>query len=127
MIVTFGAYVHYGKLDSSDYEVDVDVTEEEFRRVIESAKTHDRFSEDDSVKDIYDKVYAAALALDLNEIKRWPDLYDLADRMASHLGISEEEAETRNFSDEEITEMLENEGIRRVSYPVNIEEYLPKD
>lgn len=120
MFVTFGAYVRYGKLDSVDYDVEVELTEEEYERVKESSKTHWRMRDDDSISDIYDRVYEAALDIDLEVMRDTPEL--LAEKMAWYLDISEEEALERFFEDEEIIEMLENEGDRGISYPSNLED-----
>ncbi len=120
MFVTFGAYVRYGKLDSVDYDVEVELTEEEYERVKESSKTHWRMREDDSISDIYDRVYEAALDIDLEVMRDTPEL--LAEKMAWYLDISEEEALERYFEDEEIIEMLENEGDRGISYPSDLED-----
>lgn len=120
MLVNFGAYVSYGRMDSIDYEVEVELTEEEYERVKESCKTHMRMREDDAISDIYDKVYQAALKLDLDVMKSDKEM--LAEKMAWHLGISDEEALEREYTDEEIVAMLESEENRGVSYPHDLEE-----
>lgn len=118
--VTFGAYVRYGKLDSVDYEVEVELTPDEYERLKESAKTHMRMIDDPEISDIYDQAYQAALDLDLDVMRDDKEL--LAEKMAWHLDISEEEALEREYTDDEIIEMLEDEGIRGISYPDGLED-----
>lgn len=121
MEIDFNAYVRYGKLDSVDYEVNVEITEEEFARLVESAKTHFRFCDDPDVVDIYDKAYKAALELDVDVLKNLPE--ELATKMAYYKNISEEDAAKQTYTDEEIAEMLEMDGSRGVGYPSDLEDY----
>lgn len=123
--VTFGAYVSYGKLDSVDYEVEVALTKEEYERLKSSCKDHWRMRDDDAIADIYDQAYQAALDLDLDVMREDEDL--LAEKMAWHLDITEEEAKEREYTDEEIIEMLENDGDRGITYPTGLEDELDEE
>lgn len=119
-LVTFCGYVSYGKLDCVDYDVDVLLTEEDYERLKVSAKDHMRMADDPAISDIYNKAYQAALDLDIEVIRE--DKKRLADRMAWYLGIDVEEAIKREYTDEEIIEMLESEGFRSIGYPSEIED-----
>lgn len=60
--VTFGCYVTFGKLASSDWEEDIELSENEYGRLIATMKesilnTGDDFCDSEDIKDIYDKVY----------------------------------------------------------------------
>lgn len=120
LLVTFGAYVSYGKMDSVDYEVDIELTKEEYERLKVSCKNHWRMRDDDAVADIYSRAYQAALDIDLDVMRSDEDM--LAERMAWYLGITEEEARENEYTDEEIIAMLESEGDRGITYPDGIEE-----
>lgn len=125
MKTTFRAYVSYGKLDTVEYEVDVDISEEEYRRVAESAKTHMRFSEDRDVGDIYEKAYQAALRLDIKVLRDLPD--ELNEKMAYYLGININESEKREYTDDDIAQMLKSEGYRHIGYPEEMEDLIYKE
>lgn len=59
--------------DGNDWEEDVEVTEEEYKRLQESHDSGEDFYKDESVRDIYEKVYdiavesATASLLEFNE------------------------------------------------------------
>ena len=125
MKTTFRAYVSYGKLDTVEYEVDVDISEEEYRRVVESAKTHMRFSEDPDVGDIYEKAYHAALRLDINVLRDLPE--ELNEKMTYHLGINKNESEKREYTDDDIAQMLKSEGSRCIGYPEEMEDLIDNE
>ena len=76
--------------------------------------------EDDEIADIYDMAYSASLDMDIDVLRDDEDL--LAEKMAWHLDISEEEASEREYTDEEIIEMLEAEGTRGINYPEDLDE-----
>lgn len=120
MKVRFTAWINDGHHMTNDWEVPMEITEEEYQRLLKSAKTHSRFVEDDEVRDIYDKAYRTMLEEDLE----FMDEEDLIEKMADYLDISEEEAEEREFEDDEILEMLDWEGIRNLGYPVEIQDEL---
>lgn len=120
MYVTFPGYVRFGKLDGTDFEVDVELTDEEYERLKASRKTHWDMDEDDEIADIYDMAYSASLDMDIDVLRDDEDL--LAEKMAWHLDISEEEASEREYTDEEIIEMLEAEGTRGINYPEDLDE-----
>ena len=122
MLITFKGYVSYGKLDSVEYDVDVLISEEDYERLKVSAKNHMRMAEDSAISDIYEKVYQAALNLDVEVLREDEEM--LADKMAWYLDLTPEEAAEREYSDEEIEEMFEAEGARSVGYPSEIEEAL---
>ena len=115
ILVTFKGYVSYGKLDSVDYDVDVELTKEEYERLKASCKDHWRMSDDETIADIYNKAYQAALELDIEVMREDEEM--LAEKMAWYLGIDEDEALEREYDDDEIAEMLEEEGSRGVTYP----------
>ena len=120
MKVAFCAYVNYGYLESVDYEVEVELTKEEYARVRNSAEEYMRMSEDESIADIYQKVYQAALQLDLKVMRE--DKSALAEKMEAYLKIPYADAFEREYSDEEIIDMLEHEGSRGIGYPEEFEE-----
>ena len=64
--------------------------------------------------------YSASLDMDIEVLRDDEEL--LAEKMAWHLDISEEEASEREYTDEEIIEMLEAEGTRGINYPEDLDE-----
>ena len=70
--ITFIAYCTYGKGDSGESEVDVELTDEEYERVMALGTKADvfykGFSRCTELKDIYDKVYAIAVEQMTDEI-----------------------------------------------------------
>lgn len=71
--VTFPAYCTFGKGDSGESEVDVELTDEEYERVMalgtDADIYYDGFSECEELKDIYDKVYQIAVAQMTEEMR----------------------------------------------------------
>lgn len=63
--ITFIAYCQFGKLDSGESEVEVELTDEEYVRVIDlgtkAAVYYNGFYGCVELRDIYDKVYAIAV------------------------------------------------------------------
>lgn len=78
----FDAWVIFGKGDTGETEVWVDLTDDEIERLEEIRKTpcedREEFSEDSSVGDIYKKVYEAAVEQITEELLETadPDEYD---------------------------------------------------
>lgn len=70
--ITFLAYCTFGKGDSGETEVDVELTDEEYERVMTLGTKADvyynGFSRCAELKDIYDKVYAIAVDQMTDEI-----------------------------------------------------------
>ncbi len=120
MLVGFNASVTYSRLYGITYEVDVELTDEEYERLKESSKNHVRMAEDETVSDIYAKAYRVALGLDTQMLRDDPK--SLAEKMAWYCGITVAEAAHRQYSDEEIASMLEKEGQRSIGYPPEFEE-----
>ena len=60
---TFPYYISFGKGDSVDCEISIELTEEDTARLVASAKEGGRFrlSEDERIKDIYDMVFTAIM------------------------------------------------------------------
>lgn len=117
--VAFIAYVNFGKCDDASYDVEVKLTDEEYNRVKQSMEEYECMNEDESISDIYEKVYKAALNMDIEALR--DDKKYLAERMEEHLDISYEDAFAREYTDEEITDMLE-ENHRSVNYPDLLED-----
>lgn len=113
MKIKFPAWLSYGRHDYTDWDVEVDITEEEYQRLVQSAKENNTFDADETVRDIYDKVFDAMLDVELEVLE--PE--DIVDRMASFRGISFEEADNQEFEYDEIKEMLQWEGGYGVGYP----------
>lgn len=63
--ITFIAYCTFGKGDSGESEVEVELTDEEYERVMTLGTNadvyYDGFEECEELRDIYDKVYAIAV------------------------------------------------------------------
>ena len=57
----FDVYTNFGKGDSVDWELSYEVTEEDYQRLVEAAKEYDEFEEAEDIKDLYEKVYEAAV------------------------------------------------------------------
>lgn len=75
--ITFLAYCTYGKGDSGESEVEVELTDEEYERVMalgtKADVFYDGFSRCEELKDIYDKVYAIAVEQMTDEIRFYGD------------------------------------------------------
>lgn len=58
---TFPYAAVFGKMDSCDCQIDIELTDEEAQRLEQSAHAESRWrlDEDESISDIFDKVYAA--------------------------------------------------------------------
>lgn len=74
---TFTAYCTFGKGDSGETWIDVELTDEEAERLIkygtQSDIYWDGFSKCEELKDIYQKVYAIAIEQITEELKEWDD------------------------------------------------------
>ena len=75
---TFIAYCSFGKGDSGETWVDVELTDEEAERLLKYGTQadvyYDGFSECEALQDIYEKVYDAAVEQMTDEIKEYGDL-----------------------------------------------------
>lgn len=75
---TFIAWCRFGKGDSGETEVDVELTDEEAERLISSGTKadiyYDGFSECAELKDIYKKVYSIAVAQMTEEMRDYGEL-----------------------------------------------------
>ena len=75
---TFIAWCRFGKGDSGETEVDVELTDEEAERLITYGTKanifYDGFSECKELKDIYKKVYSIAVAQMTEEMRDYGDL-----------------------------------------------------
>lgn len=71
----FDCWMNWGKGDSTDWEIEVDVTEEEYERLKEVAVEGLEFDEAESVKDIYNRVYKLIVdEATVNLLEEDPDL-----------------------------------------------------
>ena len=108
--VTFGCVMHYGKLDASDWEEDIELTDEEYDRLIEAMKNaiaegEEDFFECKEVEDIYYKVYDQVVDIATENMKEFdPEI--IRDY------LEEEGEEEENFRADDI-------------YPVDV--YFPRD
>jgi hypothetical protein len=77
---TFIAYCTYGKGDSGESYVDVELTEKEAKKLIKYGTNPDVYYNDfencEELKDIYDKVYAIAVEQMTDELRDYGDLDD---------------------------------------------------
>lgn len=75
---TFTAYCNYGKGDSGESWIDVELTDEEAERLIKYGTQAEfyfnGFSECEELKDIYDKIYALAVDQMTEEMRDFGDL-----------------------------------------------------
>ena len=80
---TFPAWCMYGKGDSGESYVDVELTDEEAERLVEYGTQPDvyygEFSECEELADIYKKVYAIAVKQMTEEINEWGDMDERSD------------------------------------------------
>ena len=60
MLVTFDCWCNFGKGNSGDSFVEVEITEEEYERLREAEASGEDFDECEAVADIYERVYAIA-------------------------------------------------------------------
>ena len=78
--ITFPAYCTFGKGDSGETEVEVELTDEEYEKVMEYGTDeeyyYDGFAECEALKDIYDKVYSIAVDQMTEEMRDFGDLDD---------------------------------------------------
>ena len=80
--LTFGCVMHYGKLDASDWEEDVELTDEEYDRLVEAMR--DAISEGSEdffgckeIEDIYYKVYDQVVDIATENMKNYePELIE---------------------------------------------------
>ena len=61
IIITFACGTIFGKLDSVDWDLDYEVTQEQYDRLVAAFKKDYIFDESDDVSDIYEDVYDAAV------------------------------------------------------------------
>ena len=77
---TFIAYCTYGRGDSGESYVDVELTEKESKKLIKYGTNPDIYYNDfencEELKDIYDKVYAIAVEQMTDELRDFGDLDD---------------------------------------------------
>ena len=76
-LITFIAYCTYGKGDSGESYVEVELTDEEYERVMtfgtKSDVFYNGFSNCEELKDVYDKVYAIAVDQMTEEMREFGD------------------------------------------------------
>ena len=60
MLLTFNCTMMNGTGDGSDWDIDVNVTEEEFERLKKAKESGKDFGECEEVSDIYDRLYDIA-------------------------------------------------------------------
>ena len=81
--------------------------------------TYRILEEDDSLSDIYSKVYQRAVEIDVDELKEDEDY--LADLMSDYLGLDPDD-EDFEYSDEDIWDMMESYWTRHVGYPEELDQ-----
>ena len=103
--------MHYGKLDASDWEEDIELTDEEYDRLVEVMKECVENGDEDffgckEIEDIYYKVYDQVVDIATDNMKAFePDLIE--DYLAENIDETEE-----NFRADDI-------------YPIDV--YFPRD
>jgi hypothetical protein len=60
MLVNFDYSISFGKGDSGESWIEMEVTEEEYERLQEAQESGEEFEDCESVKDIYDRAYDLA-------------------------------------------------------------------
>lgn len=60
MLVVFDYSLSFGKGDSEESSIEMELTEEEYERIQEAQESGEEFADCESVADIYDKAYALA-------------------------------------------------------------------
>lgn len=60
MLITFNCTMMNGTGDGSDWDIDVDITEEEFERLKKAKESGKDFDECEDVSDIYNRIYDIA-------------------------------------------------------------------
>ena len=102
--------MHYGKLDASDWEEDIELTDEEYERLIEAIKNAITEGEEDffackEVEDIYYKVYDQVVDIATENMREF-------DPEVIQDYLEEEGEEEENFRADDI-------------YPIDV--YFPRD
>ena len=120
MIVSFPYYVSFGKLDSVDCEIDVELTEAETKILFDSAckEKYDRLGEDEATEAIYEKVYSAIMQ---EQYQLLLDDESLKDELGEYLELDEKEIETYKFTIEEIEEYLTEYLSLGILYPEDLD------
>lgn len=81
---TFPAWCRYGKGDSGESWIDVELTDEEAERLVKFGTQadiyYDGFYNCKELRDIYDKVYAIAVDQMTAELREWGDWVDEEDK-----------------------------------------------
>lgn len=118
--LNFNGTIVFGRGDSNTYITEYEVTQDEYNRLLESYKSQKymRLCDDDSLSDVYGKVYQKAVEIDIDELK-WDEDY-LNDLMSDYLGQDPED-EDFEFSDDDIYDMMESYWTRYVGYPEEFE------
>lgn len=109
---TFIAYCTYGKGDSGESYVDVELTEKEAKKLIKYGTNPDIYYNDfencEELKDIYDKVYKKAVEQMTDEVKDFADWLDEEYRDDPNWKVDDVYHCGVNFP-EEFEDMLEEE------------------
>jgi hypothetical protein len=101
MELTFNFGIVFGKGDSNDWEELVEVTEEEYNRLVDASRSGEDFCRCKAVKDIYDRIYDIADLSATESLKEYdPDLV-------------EDYADDEDFRASDIYEII-------VNYPIEI-------
>ena len=112
--ITFPAYCTFGKGDSGESEVEVELTDEEYERVMALGTKpdvyYDGFDECEELKDIYDKVYAIAVN-------------QMTEEMRDYGEFDEDEEEKINDPDWQIDDMY----ACGVNFPWDFEDMLVEE
>jgi len=124
---TFPYYISFGKGDSSDNKIEIELTEKEAERLVDSLTKQYRLrlSEDENIADIYDKVLEQVIQVEIESL-RGDDEY-MREVVGEYLELDEAEIEKYDFSDEEITEYLTDYLEIGVNYPEEIQEGVGED
>ena len=121
VVLNFVGYIVFGKGDSNSYITEYEVTEEEYKKILESYKSQKfiHMEDDQSLSDICRKIYNKAGEVDMAELKSDEDY--LNDLMSDYLDLDPEDEEF-DYSDEDIQDMMESFWRRVVDYPEEFEE-----
>jgi len=118
---TFPYFVSFGPGDSADNSVDVELTDEESKRIEQSANQDCRFHlyEDASLGDIYEKVCNMAVEQEVECLRDNPSY--MQEQVGEYLELDEEEAEEHEFTDDELTDYLTDYLTITVNYPFDLQ------
>lgn len=109
---TFTAWCRFGKGDSGETEIEVELTDEEAERLIEFGTQteiyYGEFSRCEELQDIYNKIYTIAVDQITKELRDWGDWVEEEDKNNPDWKADDTYACGVNFP-EEFEDMLDEE------------------